>query len=129
MAKEFKLPKTLGACADLLFTTRQKRLELQKLVDACSEQEKSLKEHIINTLPKSEATGIAGTLCRVTVVVKTVPSVKNWDDLYAYIKRTSSFELLQRRVVESAVVERWENNKEIPGVERFNAAVVSISKL
>lgn len=128
MAK-FKVPKTLGACADLLYTTRERRLKLQKEAAELEAQEKTIKDHIINTLPKSEASGVAGKLARVTVTTKEVPSVKDWDKLYKYIKKTGEFDLFQRRLVNDAVQERWEAGKEIPGVERFTAVSVSINKL
>lgn len=125
----FKIPKAIGAVADLLYETRQKRLELQKTCDELESQEKQLKEHIINTLPKSEATGAAGKLCRVTVVNDTTPQVEDWDALYRYIKRTGSFELLNRALSKSAANERIEAGKAIPGVKLFPIVKVSINKV
>lgn len=126
---KFKLPKTLGACADQLFTVRQQRLEIQKQIDELQAQESALKEHIINTLPKSEASGVAGKLARVTVVTKQVPQIKDWDAFYKHVKKTGDFELMQRRLADTAIKERWEAGKEVPGVEHFNAVTVSINKV
>lgn len=126
---KFKFPKALGACADRLYKLRQKRLEMQKEVDKVAAEEAALKEHIINTLPKSEASGVAGRLARVTVVTKEVPQVEDWDAFYKYVKQTGSFDLMQRRLVEAAVKERWEAGKEIPGVKRFQVVTVSINKV
>lgn len=127
--KTFKIPKTLGACADRLYETRQKRLAMQKEVDEVEAEEKALREHIIQTLPKSEASGVAGKVARVTVVTKDVPQVKDWDAFYKYVSRTKSFDLLQRRLGETAVKERWENGKKIPGVEAFTVVSVSLNKV
>jgi hypothetical protein len=126
---KFDFPKTLGACADRLYELRQQRLEWQKKVDALEAEEKALKEHIIRNLPKSEATGVAGKLARVTVVTKEVPQVKDWDAFYKFVKKTGSFDLMQRRLTEAAVKERWEAGEEIPGVERFQVVTVSINKV
>lgn len=126
---KFKFPKAMGACADLLYQLRQKRLEMQKEVDKIAAEESALKEHIINTLPKSEASGVAGKLARVTVITKVVPQVKDWDAFYKYVKKTGQFDLMQRRINDSAIKERWEAGKEIPGVEHFNAVSVSINKV
>lgn len=128
-APKYKFPKAMGACADQLFKIREKRKEMQKLVDAVEAEEKALKEHIINNLPKSEASGVAGKLCRVTVITKQIPQVQDWDKFYAHVKKTGDFELLQRRLTDTAVKERWENGKKIPGVESFNAVTLSINKL
>ena len=126
---KYKFPKALGACADKLYELRQKRLDQQKVVDALEAEEKALKEHIINTLPKSEASGVAGKLARVTVVTKEVPQVKDWDAFYKHVKKTGEFELLGRRLTETAVRERWEAGKQVPGVEAFKAVSVSLNKV
>lgn len=125
----YKFPKTLGACADRVYELRRKRLEMQKEVDAVEAEEKALREHIINTLPKSEATGAAGKLARVTVVTKSVPQVTDWGKFYAYVKKTGQFDLMSRRLSDTAVKERWEAGKEVPGVTHFNAVTLSINKV
>lgn len=131
MAKEvvYKFPKALGACADKLYNLRQSRLAQQKLVDVIEAEEKALKEHIINTLPKSEASGVAGKLARVTVTTKEVPQIKNWDAFYKHLKKTGQFDLMQRRLSDAAIKERWEAGKEIPGVEHFQVTTISMNKV
>lgn len=126
---KYKFPKALGACADKLFELRNKRLAMQKDVDAVAAEETALKNHIIENLPKSEASGVAGKLARVTVVTKQIPQVKDWDAFYKYVKKTGSFDLMQKRLTDAAIKERWEAGKEIPGVEHFNAVSVSINKV
>lgn len=126
---KFKFPKALGACADRLYELRQKRLEEQKKVDLIEAEEKALKEHIIQNLPKSEASGVAGKLARVTVVTKEIPQVEDWDAFYKYVKKTGNFDLMQRRLTDAAVKERWGAGKEIPGVKHFQAVSVSINKV
>lgn len=127
--KKFKFPPKLGACADLLYKLREKRLEEQKKVDLIEEEEKALKEHLIQTLPKSEANGVAGKVARVSIVGKAVPRVADWDKFYKHIKKTGAFELMQRRVSDTAVQERWDAGKPVPGVESFNVTTVSINKV
>ena len=125
----FKPPKALGTCADKLYEIRQQRLAAQKVVEKLTEQETALKEHIIQTLPKSESSGITGKVARVTIVKKIIPQVADWDKLYKHISRTKSFELLQRRVSDTAVKERWENGKQVPGVDHFTIVTVGINKI
>lgn len=126
---KFKFPKTMGACADRLYELRQKRLDEQKKVDAIEAEEKALKEHIINTLPKSEASGVAGKVARVTVITKEVPQVEDWDAFYKFVKKNNAFDLMQKRLTDTAIKERWENGKEIPGVKHFQATTVSLNKV
>ena len=126
--KPMKMPKTMGACADLLYETRQKRLDLQKSVDELQKQETQIREHIINNLPKTD-TGASGKIARVSVVTKRVAQVLNWDELYKYIKKTGQFDLMQRRLSDAAVKERWEAGKAVPGVDAFDATTVSLNKV
>lgn len=128
-AKPFKIPKSLAACADLLYSTRQARLDMQKQVDALKEQENALRDYVIENLPKSNATGVAGKLARIQVVTAIEPVVEDWDALYKTIKRTGHFDLLNRALNRSAVRERWNAGKTVPGVGEFTAVKVSINKL
>lgn len=92
---------------------RLERLDLQKKVNALDEAEKKLKEKIIEELR-------AGTPHRgVILIEKQKPTVEDWAKLYAHIKATGEFDLLQRRVTESAVQERWQDGNAVPGVVRF----------
>lgn len=125
----FKPPKTLGACVDLLYTTRQARLAKGKEMEDLEVVEKALKDHLIDNLPKSDASGVAGRLARATINTKKVPTVEAWDDLYRYVKRTGRFDLLQRRLAEGAVKEMWDAGKAVPGVGTFNAVTVSLNKV
>lgn len=123
-----KYPKSMGACADLLYTLRTKRLDLDKLAAAAKEQEQVLIEHIINTMPKDDAGGV-GKTHMVRVVVKQKPQVKDWPAFYAYVKKTNGFDMLQKRLSEGAVQERLDDKKKLPGVEMFNAVTVSLTKV
>lgn len=125
----FKMPKTLALCADELYKTRETRLAAAKVVEELEKKESALKEHLINNLPKSDASGVAGKLARVTIVTKIIPQVKDWDKLYKFIKKTGSFDLMQRRLTDTAIQERWDNGKEVPGVEPFNVVKVSLNKV
>ncbi len=125
----FKLPKTIGACADAAYSLRMERLAAQKIVDSIKAEETQVREYIIQNLPKSESTGVAGKLARVTVMNDDVPQVDDWAKLYAHIKKTGDFDLLQRRVSNEAVQERWDNGKQIPGVKVFHAVKLSLNKV
>ena len=125
----YEIPKTLGACADILFELRNKRLELQKSVDRLVEEESALKSHIIANLPNEDASGISGKVARVGVVTKKIPQVTDWIVFYDYVKNTGYFDLIQRRLSDSSVKERWVDGVDIPGVGSFELKTVSINKL
>ena len=128
-SSEIKLPATLGGCVDLLYKTRQQRYKLNKAVEALEKLESAISEHLINEVPKGESSGVAGKIARVSLTTKPVPQVTNWEEFYKYVKRTGSFELLQKRLATKAVEERWENKKPVPGVDKYNAIKISLNKL
>jgi len=125
---KFFIPKTLAACADLLYTTREDRLAAKKNLDALEEHEKALKEHLINNLPKGAAKGVTGQIARVTIETEPVPTVEDWNKVYKYIAKTGSFDLLGRSISSKAVQLRWENKQKIPGIGTFNVVKVHINK-
>ncbi|MDD2775547.1 MAG: hypothetical protein PHU06_06300 [Gallionella sp.] len=125
----YKFPKTTGACVDRLYKLQAERRLVDKQSEAMKAEEAALTEHLILTIPKSDATGVAGKLARCTVVKKIVPSVKDWDAFFEYVRKTKSFDLLQRRVSDKAVAERWDNGKTVPGVEQFNVVKLSMNKI
>lgn len=125
--RKLRIPKSMGACADLLFDVRQQRLTAQKVVDEFKEQEKLLTDHIIDNLPKGDR-GAIGKHHQVSVYTDAIPRAADWDAIYKFIKRNNAFELLQRRLSDTAVKERWDDGKQIPGVESFNVVKVSLTK-
>jgi hypothetical protein len=112
----------------MLYETKQERLGLQKQVDLLKEKESALTQEIIDTLPKSSATGVAGRVAACRVVTKEVPTVTDWEALYAFIKKNNAFELLQRRLSVPAVTERWEEDVTVPGVGTFTEVKLSLTK-
>jgi hypothetical protein len=130
-AKAFKPPASLAACADLLYKTREQRYVLQRQATALEEQEGILREHLINNLPKSQASGISGKIANAKIETKQIVQVPDWLKLEKYIVRNAnkgSFALLQRRVNASAVEELWAAGKKVPGCEPFKVKVVSVTK-
>lgn len=126
---QFKIPKSLAACADILYTTRESRLALQKDVDDLKDFETLVRDHLIANLPKGEASGIAGHLARVAIVTKTTARVEDWDAVHTYIVKHKAWELMARRINDAAVRERWEAGEEIPGVGHNQFAAVSLNKV
>jgi len=138
----WKAPKTLAAGADLLWQLQAQRTVAQKIADEIEAKEKAVKNWLIDNLPKSDANGISGKLCRVTIVKKEVPRAEDWSLVYSGIVaeyqkhakkkdglQDGAFSLLQRRLGEAAVKEVWEAGKAIQGVGKFTATTLSINKV
>ncbi len=131
--KAFKILKKLGAVADLLYTTRQERLTLNKDVEEMKSQETQLKNYIIDNLPKSDQTGASGSIANVKVDRDEVFQAENWDEVYAWIKKNNAFEILNRALNQTALRDRYENGgpkfKGIPGIIKQGIVKVSVTKV
>lgn len=124
-----KFPKSLGACADLLYTIREKRLAADKAAAALKADETALINHIIDNLDK-ESSGAIGKHHKVRVVVKQKPQIKDFEELTKWVKKTGRFDVFQRRLSEQAIMDTLAQpkSKGVPGVELFNAVTVSLTK-
>jgi hypothetical protein len=124
-----KIPKHLAQVADLYYTTRAKRLDAEKVAKKIEEDEKALKEYLINNLPKSQAGGIAGKICRVEIKKTPVPIIADEKKFYKFAARKGNEDLLKHSLNVAAIRERWDEKKVIPGIETFNQVGLSYSKL
>lgn len=125
----FKIPRTLAAAADMLYTTRQERLAINKRVEAYKVHERALREHLIDNLPKSDATGAAGKIARAQVEIEDTPVANDWDAVRKHIKKTGDFDLLNKAINRKAIKERWMAGKEVPGIGHFDNVKISITKV
>jgi hypothetical protein len=125
----FDIPKEFGAVADLLYTTRQRRLDYQHHADALKVHETALKEHLISNMPKSKATGAAGEVARAQIEREDQPVVEDWEVFYAHIAKKKEFDLLNRALNRKAVKARFDMGKTVPGVGTFPVMKVSVTKI
>jgi len=125
----YKFPKAMGSCADRLYELKAKRLAGQKAVDEVEAEEKALKAYIIDNLPKSNASGVAGAIARVTVVTRDEPQIEDADLFHKYITKHKRWDLMQNRLSPAAVKELWESGKEVDGVKRFQVVTLSLNKV
>jgi len=123
------MPASIGLCADLYHDARELRLAMQKVVDDVKARESEIREHIINNLSKSDDTGAAGKRYRAQIVTKEKPSLKDWDAFTGFVVETGRFDLLQKRLSDKVVADLWEEGEQVPGVEKFKAVDVSITKI
>lgn len=123
----------LGAAADLLYELRNVGKMLGSLTasfdDVVGPAVKTLENAFVDKLAVGEASGVQGMAARVQVTESVVPVPEDWDKIYKYIKKNDAFELLGRSLKRDAIMERWDQRKQIPGVGKFHAKRVSCTKL
>lgn len=129
-----KIPKSFGACADLLYTTRDERLAEKKKVDEIEADEKALRTYLIEQLPKGDLGGAQGKLARATVVTTDVPSIQDHDKLMAAIKKApKKWGVLLKTTVDLDVLKEMLENGGVkalpPGVGVFTVKKISLNKV
>jgi hypothetical protein len=122
------IPKTLGGCVDRLYTLKDLESKAQQKVEEIHKERKEIEDHLIASLPTSGATGVMGKLAEARVKRELVPTVKDWNQLYAHILLHKDFALLERRASRAYCREIWENGDSIPGVEQFPVFKISLVK-
>lgn len=91
-----------------------KRKALAKEVAQLEKEEKRLGEILLASVPQmGEITAPGITLRKI---IKSKPTASDWNALYEYIRKNDAFDLLHKRLTETAVKLRWDDSVIIPGV-------------
>lgn len=107
--------------------TKAQRLQMQKLTDALEVKEKQLKESIIQALRNKDLKPLGEAASKVTLSSKDKPTVSDWPKVYDFIYANHAIDLLQKRLTETAVKLRWDDNISIPGVDKFPVYDISVT--
>jgi hypothetical protein len=113
---------------DEYYQIREQRLELAREVERLEESERGLKQMIMNYMEENHAHVIGGALCTVRLKITPKPVAKDWAQIWEYVKTHDAPEIYYRRLNERSITERREQGEEIPGVEWFPTASLSVSK-
>lgn len=117
----------LGAMVDELYKIKLKKDELSKKLDALSEDYNEVQEELLEAMKAEGVDKVGGKSATISLSSAMVPTVKDWDKVYAYIMKHKAFDLLQRRLSTEAWRERLDVVP-VPGVETFKKTNVSLRK-
>lgn len=111
----------LATLADKYWTLRQQRLTADKVAEDLKTQESQAEATLLQQMLAQRITAVGGQLVRLTLPTtpEYKPAVQDWRAVYDHILATGDFSLLQKRVSEAAVKERWQVDAEVPGISRF----------
>lgn len=126
MAKSKEIP--LGVLIDGLYEMRAKRIELARKVDDMKGQEAVRRIEILDRLKAQKAEKSSGQYATASRKVSTTYRPADWKKVYAHIKKTGDFDLLQQRLATTACEARFAAGKKVPGVESFQVEDLSITK-
>lgn len=124
------LPESIGALADLYGEARELRLGMQKVTDAVKDREVEIYKAIMAALEESPDSGASGQHYRVQLVDKDVFSATDWQALHSWIAQFQQWQLLQKRLLDSAVKEMFEEYGQLPpGIDKKTIPNLSFSKV
>jgi len=113
-------PVVIGPTIDQLYVLRERKRELTKEIETIEAEYSVLEEQLMEKLEKEGTTKGNGKKASVSISSTVVGNVTDWDQVYAYVKKTGYFHLFQRRLSDLAVRELFAKGKQVPGVEPFN---------
>lgn len=114
---------------DLFVARRDRRLSLDREAEMEKEVEGYMKAELLRRMVTLNQHALASDRQQVVLNRKEKATPTDWGALYAFIKEHAAFELLQRRVNEGSVKERWESGQEVPGVGKVLVDDLTIRKL
>ena len=85
-------------------------------------------EQLREELVKNKLESIRIGRTNYTVSNRQIAELYDADELFAYVKKTNSFDLLHRRVSMEAARERWNQGVTIPGVRPGTVPTLSVTK-
>lgn len=116
-----------SALVDAYILKRAERLTADKVAEKLKKEETELQKALIDICIKGGAKALGGSKGVVNYERTNKPTVTDWEKLYQYIREHNAFELLQRRLGEGAVTERWDDDITIPGVGTWPVDKLTIS--
>lgn len=123
------MSQELAALVDQYYDQRQRRLAAKKEVEAMEEEERAMKQQIIDYLKEQETTAIGGHQAVCTLKRKAKAVVEEWAQVYEYVKANDAWDLMYRRINDAAVKQRLEDGIEVPGVGQIWVDELSVNKV
>lgn len=119
---------TLGAAIDTLYQARAARLAMAKEVKELQVKESAAKAEVLKLLGESGLAKASGKLATAGITSEDIPYVKNWDEVYSYIKSNDRFDLLQKRIGVVAWRDLFKDGILVPGTEATVDTDLSLTK-
>jgi len=118
----------LGETIDLLYETRQQRLELEKSAQELKSKETQLREELLDMLSSIGLEKASGKQATVGIRRNEVPLVVEWEDIHQFIKTSDRFDLLQKRLSAPAWRELYQSGILVPGTVMGIDTELSLTK-
>ena len=120
-----KFPKKIGKVADMLYKNKLAMADVNKELKKLKEEKGLIEDHIYNTFPKEDIDGAIGDLAKVEIKTKDCYSVDDQEAFRKFIKKTGSWDLLQKSLVQKAIIERLDDGVKMPFIKKFEKKTIS----
>ncbi len=118
----------LGQLADKLDAIRAKRIIADKIAASLKSNENQIKAVIITEMEESNLSSVGGKICVLNRAIKKRPIAGDWPKIHEYIRKNDAFDLLHKRLTESAVLLRLDDEVKIPGVNIMEYSHITFAK-
>ena len=118
----------LGKLADQLHDKRADRLAADKVAAALKSEEHQLQSTLIFEMEENNLSSIGGTDCIIKRSVKQRAIASDWPEVYAFIKEHDAFDLLHKRLTDSAIILRKDDGVDVPGITMLDYSKITYSK-
>ena len=118
----------LGKLADQLYAKRIERLAADKIAANLKSEESQLQSQLISEMESNDLSSIGGQNCIIKRTVKQRAIAADWQAIYGYITEHDAFDLLHKRLTDSAVLLRKDDGIEVPGVSLMDYSHITYSK-
>jgi len=119
---------TLGEAIDKLYTTRAARLALARDIKELQAKEAAAKLAVLKLLEQTGLKKASGQLATAGITTDDIPYIKDWDQVYEYIKVNDRFDLLQKRIGVVAWRDLFKDGILVPGTEAAVDTDLSLTK-
>jgi Asp-tRNA(Asn)/Glu-tRNA(Gln) amidotransferase B subunit len=128
MVVKVKTPKRLAALLLKLKKAKAVYEKVTKQEEAAKKVKTDLEERILLELNKQNLDSLSALGLTVSRITVDIIEAVTWDTLYKYIKKYNAFDLLQKRVAVTAVIERRDAGKTVQGVKLGRLKRLSVHK-
>lgn len=118
----------LGALADRLDDARQRRIAADKIAADLKSEETRLKTALISEMEANDLSSVGGKTTVVNRITKQRAIAQDWNEIYKYISEHDAFDLLHRRLTDSAVLLRKDDGVDVPGVGLMEYSHITFAK-
>ena len=118
----------LGKLADRLDAARIARLAADKIAASLKSDETELKTLLITEMEGAGLSSVGGKIAVINRSIRTRAIAGDWPLIHEYIRENDAFDLLHKRLTDSAIILRKEDGVDIPGVSLMDYSYITFAK-